>query len=235
MTDLSARVVLVTGAAGALGQAVAAAYAEAGARLALVDIAGERLRELYGEDTEDRRLYAADITDAQAVAALVGQVVDQFGGLQVLANIAGGFAMGPPVQDTDTATWDRMMDLNARSVFNLCRAAIPHMLDGGWGRVVNVSARAVERGKGRMGPYCASKAAVLTLTESVAAENWHTPVNVNCILPGTIDTPQNRADMPDADHAKWVAPADLAAVVLFLSSEAARAVNGAAVPVYGQS
>lgn len=234
MNDLSGRVALVTGAAGALGQAVAAAFGEAGARLALVDINGERLRDLYGEDTSKRRLYAVDITDAQGVASLVGQVVDHFGGLQVLANIAGGFTMGPPIQDTDTATWDRMLDLNARSVFNLCRAAIPHMLDGGWGRVVNVSARAVERGKGRMGPYCASKAAVLTLTESIAAENWHTPVNVNCILPGTIDTPQNRADMPDADFSLWVPPGDLAAVVLFLASDAARAVNGAAVPVYGQ-
>jgi NAD(P)-dependent dehydrogenase (short-subunit alcohol dehydrogenase family) len=127
------------------------------------------------------------------------------------------------------------MDLNARSVFNTCRRVIPNMLDNGGGRIVNVSARAAEQGKGRMGPYCASKAAVLTLTESLAAENKFNNININCILPGTIDTPQNREAMPDADFGKWVPPAALADVVMFLASDAARCVTGAAIPVYGQS
>jgi NAD(P)-dependent dehydrogenase (short-subunit alcohol dehydrogenase family) len=109
------------------------------------------------------------------------------------------------------------------------------MLENGGGRIINVSARAANEGKVRMGPYCASKAAVKTLTESLAAENKYDNINVNCILPGTIDTPQNRNDMPDANFDKWVPPAALADVVLFLASDAARCVTGAAIPVYGQS
>jgi NAD(P)-dependent dehydrogenase (short-subunit alcohol dehydrogenase family) len=158
-----------------------------------------------------------------------------FGHIDVLANIAGGFTMGPLIQETSDRDWDFMMNLNARSVFNTCRSAIPIMLQHGHGRVINVSARAAEQGKGKMGPYCASKAAVRTLTESLAAENKFNNINVNCILPGTIDTTQNRADMPDADFSKWVPPAALADVVLFLASDAARCVTGAAIPVYGQS
>jgi NAD(P)-dependent dehydrogenase (short-subunit alcohol dehydrogenase family) len=128
-----------------------------------------------------------------------------------------------------------MMDLNARTAFNCCRAIVPHMLAHGGGRIVNVSARAATEGKARMAPYCASKAAVITLTQSLAAEHKHSAINVNCILPGTIDTPQNREAMPDEDHSKWVPPAALADVILFLASDAARCVTGAAVPVYGQS
>jgi len=127
------------------------------------------------------------------------------------------------------------MDLNARTVFNCSRAVIPHMLATGGGKIVNVSARAATEGKGRMAPYCASKAAVITLTESMAAEHKHNGINVNCILPGTVDTPQNREAMPDQDHGRWVPTAALADVILFLASDAARCVTGAAVPVYGQS
>jgi NAD(P)-dependent dehydrogenase (short-subunit alcohol dehydrogenase family) len=120
-------------------------------------------------------------------------------------------------------------------VFNTCRAVVPHMLRQGGGRIVNVSARAALEGKARMGPYCASKAAVVTLTETLAAEHRDHGITANCILPGTIDTPQNRASMPDADFSRWVAPAALADVVVFLASDAARAISGAAIPVYGRS
>jgi NAD(P)-dependent dehydrogenase (short-subunit alcohol dehydrogenase family) len=128
-----------------------------------------------------------------------------------------------------------MMDLNARTVFNCCRAVVPHLLSAGGGRIVNVSARAALRGVGTMGPYCASKAAVITLTEALSEELKDSGINVNCILPGTVDTPQNRTSMPDQDHARWVPLDALADVILFLSSDAARAVTGAAVPVYGRS
>jgi NAD(P)-dependent dehydrogenase (short-subunit alcohol dehydrogenase family) len=128
-----------------------------------------------------------------------------------------------------------MMDLNARTVFNTTRAIVPHMLEQGEGKIVNVSARAATLGKGHMAPYCASKAAVITLTESLAAEYGDGGINVNCILPGTVDTPQNRDAMPDQDHSRWVPPAALADVILFLASDAARCISGAAVPVYGRS
>ena len=127
------------------------------------------------------------------------------------------------------------MNLNARSMFYASKAVVPHMLEQGGGSIISVSARAATEGKGKMGPYCASKAAVITLTESLAAEQKYNGINVNCILPGTIDTPQNRGDMPDADYSKWVPPEALADVIVFLASDAARCVTGAAIPVYGQS
>jgi NAD(P)-dependent dehydrogenase (short-subunit alcohol dehydrogenase family) len=237
MSEFEGKVVMVTGAAGNLGAAVAARFAALGARLALLDHSAERL----GRTRDDldlpspTLLLPTDLTSTDSVASAADRTVAQLGRVDVLANIAGGFTMGPALHETDDEDWDLMMQLNVRSVFNTCRAIVPHMLRQGGGRIINVSARAALEGKARMGPYCASKAAVLTLTESLAAEHKLAGINVNCILPGTIDTPQNRAAMPDADFSRWVPPAALADVIVFLSSEASRAVTGAAIPVYGQS
>jgi len=237
MSEFDGKVVMVTGAAGNLGAALAARFAALGSRLALLDRSAERLERARDElDLPSSTvLLPSDLTAADSVAAAVEKAVTRLGGIDVLANIAGGFTMGPPLHETPDSDWDLMMELNVRSVFNTCRAVIPHMLRQGSGRIVNVSARAALEGKARMGPYCASKAAVLTLTESLAAEHRLDGINVNCILPGTVDTPQNRAAMPDADFSRWVPPAALADVVVFLASEASRAVTGAAIPVYGQS
>ena len=237
MSEFDGKVVMVTGAAGNLGAALAARFAALGSRLALLDRSAERLERARDElDLPSSTvLLPSDLTAADSVAAAVEKAVTKLGGIDVLANIAGGFTMGPPLYETPDSDWDLMMELNVRSVFNTCRAVIPHMLRQGSGRIVNVSARAALEGKARMGPYCASKAAVPTLTESLAAEHRLDGINVNCILPGTVDTPQNRAAMPDADFSRWVPPAALADVVVFLASEASRAVTGAAIPVYGQS
>jgi NAD(P)-dependent dehydrogenase (short-subunit alcohol dehydrogenase family) len=237
MSEFDGKVVMVTGAAGNLGAGLAARFAALGSRLALLDRSAERLERARDElDLPSSTvLLPSDLTAADSVAAAVEKAVTKLGGIDVLANIAGGFTMGPPLHETPDSDWDLMMALNVRSVFNTCRAVIPHMLRQGSGRIVNVSARAALEGKARMGPYCASKAAVLTLTESLAAEHRLDGINVNCILPGTIDTPQNRAAMPDADHSRWVPAAALADVIVFLASEASRAVTGAAIPVYGQS
>jgi len=234
MFDFSGKVALVTGAAGNLGQAAAAAFGQAGARLVLADVAADRLGELYGESGQ-RLLLPVNLTDEASVRGMADQAVAHFGRIDVLANIAGGFRMGPPLHETPVETWEFMMDLNARSVFLASRAVLPQMVKQGHGRIVSVAARAATHPKGRMAPYCASKAAVITLTESMAAEHKLDDINANCILPGTVDTPQNRADMPDADFSTWVPPAALADVILFLASDAARAVNGAAIPVYGRS
>jgi len=237
MSEFEGKVVMVTGAAGNLGAAVAASFAALGARLALLDHSAERL----GRTRDDldlpspTLLLPTDLTSTDSVAAAADRTVAQLGRVDVLANIAGGFTMGPALHETDDEDWDLMMRLNARSVFNTCRAIVPHMLRQGAGRIINVSARAALEGKARMGPYCASKAAVLTLTESLAAEHRLDGINVNCILPGTIDTPQNRAAMPEADFSRWAPPAAKADVVVFLASEASRAVTGAAIPVYGRS
>jgi len=237
MSEFEDRVALITGAAGNLGSALCTALAGRGARLALVDISGDALARVAAElpAGTDAATYATDLTDPQSVIRTVDAARAHFGRIDLLANIAGGFTMGPLLQETDDDTWNLMMDLNARSVFNMCRAVMPIMRDAGRGRVVNVSARAALSGKGHMGPYCASKAAVITLTETLAAETKHAGITVNCILPGTVGTPQNRAAMPDQDHATWVPAAALADVILFLASDAARCVTGAAIPVFGRS
>jgi len=237
LSEFNQSVVVITGAAGNLGRAVAQSFAAQGAHLALLDrnTAGidDTIAACQGQASA--RAFPIDLIDPASVGQCIDDVLDAFGRVDILANIAGGFTMGPTVPETSDRDWDFMMNLNARSVFNMCRRVIPTMHDNGGGRIINVSARAAEQGKARMGPYCASKAAVLTLTESLAAENRFDNINVNCILPGTIDTPQNREAMPDADFDRWVPPAALADVVLFLASDAARCVTGAAIPVYGQS
>jgi len=143
--------------------------------------------------------------------------------------------MGEAVHETRDATWDFLLDLNARSIIHTARAVVPGMVARGEGRIVNVAAHAALRGTAGMGAYCASKSAVMRLTESMAAELRERGINVNCVMPTIIDTPENRRDMPDADPARWVAPADLAEVIRFLASPAARAVHGAALPVTGLS
>ena len=223
------KVCLVTGAAGNLGRAVAAAFAAAGASLLLMDHQVEHLRSAYGSEGEGKRFALADLRDAQSVARALpaGTRID------VLCNIAGGFRMGQAVHETTDETWDLMLGLNAKSVVNCARAVVPGMLAAGQGKIVNVAALAGLSGKANMGAYIASKSAVIRLTESMSAELRDKGINVNCILPSTIDTPQNRADMPKADPRRWVKPEALADVVLFLASDAARAIHGAAIPVNG--
>ena len=237
MSEFANRTVIVTGAAGNLGEAVAQVFALQGANIALVDIDADGLAETSARLPDGTRTTTipTNLLDADSVASMAQTVKDELGGCDYLANIAGGFTMGPKLYESSDRDWDFMMGLNAKSVFNTCRAVIPQMLEKGSGRIVNVSARAAKEGKAKMAPYCASKAAVITLTESMAAEHKFDGINVNCILPGTIDTPQNRADMPDADFDNWVPPAALADVVAFLCSDAARCVTGAAVPVFGKS
>jgi NAD(P)-dependent dehydrogenase (short-subunit alcohol dehydrogenase family) len=237
MSEFDHQTIIITGAAGNLGTAVARSFAVAGANIALVDIDEERLLEAQArlpQGTESV-VIPTNLIEPESVAMMAGKVMEYFGQIDILANIAGGFTMGPLIHETEDKDWDFMMDLNVRSVFNCCRAIIPAMLKNDGGKIINISARAAREGKAKMGPYCASKAAVITLTETLSAENRDKDINVNCILPGTIDTPRNREDMPDADHSKWVPPQALADVIQFLASDAARCVTGAAIPVYGKS
>ncbi|WP_295882011.1 SDR family NAD(P)-dependent oxidoreductase [uncultured Thiohalocapsa sp.] len=237
MSEFQGQVAVVTGAAGNLGTALCRRLAEAGASIALLDRDAEAMAQQQAQlpQATDAASFTVDLLDPASVQGTVEAVHKRFGRIDLLANVAGGFAMGPPLDETDDATWDLMLDLNARSVFHMARAVLPLMRAAGYGRIVNVAARAALQGQGNMGPYCASKAAVVSLTESLAAETKALDINVNCILPGTVDTPQNRAAMPDKDHDSWVPTDALADVMLFLASPAARCVSGAAVPVYGRS
>ena len=235
--DLREKVAVVTGATGNLGRTLCRTLLDRGAKVALIGRNSATLESLQAElGARDRTAgFEIDLREANAVQSGVDRIVEQFGGIHILVNAAGGFRMGPPLHETADEDWEAMMDINARSVFTSCKAVIPHMLAAGGGQIVNVSARAAKQGKGRMGPYCASKAAVVALTESLAEEHRDTGIRVNCILPGTIDTPQNRAAMPDADYRCWVSPEALSDVVLFLLSDASRAIQGASIPVYGRS
>lgn len=231
--DFTGRTVMITGAAGHLGRAVAAAFAERGASLVLVDRTREALEKAFGGEDERRLFVPTNLLEPREVEAAAAEALLRFEHLDVLCNIAGGFRMGEAVHETSDATWDFLFDLNARTLLHACRAVVPHLIERGRGAVVNVGAFSALKGAANTGAYVASKAAVIRLTESMSLELRELGINVNCVLPTTLDTPDNRAAMPDADPSRWVAPADLAAVIVFLASDAARAVHGAAVPVTG--
>jgi NAD(P)-dependent dehydrogenase (short-subunit alcohol dehydrogenase family) len=223
--------VFVTGANGNLGRAVAEAFAAKGANLVLVARRRETLDQLFGP-ADARRLHAAaDLLDQAAVDAAVREALARFGRIDVLCNVTGGFRMGDPVHMTSDADWNFLFDINARTMLHAVRAVVPAMLAAGGGKIVSVAAAAAQKGVAQMGAYVASKSAVIRLTEAMAAELRERNINVNCVLPTIIDTPENRAAMPKADPSRWVAPADLANVIVFLASEQARAIHGAAIPV----
>jgi NAD(P)-dependent dehydrogenase (short-subunit alcohol dehydrogenase family) len=159
----------------------------------------------------------------------------RFGRIDALLNIAGGFVWEKFADAANAGAWDRMFAINLKTALNASRAALPKLLESGDGRIVNVGAQTAVRASEGMGAYAASKAAVHRLTESLADELKLRGVTVNAVLPSIIDTPANRADMPNADFSRWVSPADLAAVILFLASDEARAVTGALIPVTGRA
>ena len=236
MDAFTDRVVIVTGAAGNLGSAVARAFRAAGARLVLVDRAPDRMPVLFPDlaDSPDHYLAAGvDLTDADAAKGVVEETLRRLGRIDVLVHTVGGYRGGQPVHETDLETWQFLFDLNVRTALTVTRAVVPVMVAQGAGRIIYVAARAGLEGGKNMAAYSAAKSALIRLTESLAAELRGTGVTVNCVLPSTIDTPQNRAAMPKADPARWVKPEAIADVILFLASDAARAVHGAAIPVYG--
>jgi NAD(P)-dependent dehydrogenase (short-subunit alcohol dehydrogenase family) len=237
MFDFAEQVVVVTGGAGNLGAAVARAFYRAGARVAVVDRRRETTAEVLGSDVPEGEFcayVAGNLLDEHSVAEMVATIHERFGRIDVLINTAGGYRAGAPLHETPTETWEFVMNLNARTVFFMSRAVIPRMLAGGRGKIVNVAARAALAGTANAGPYVASKMAVIRLTEAMADELGQRGINVNCVLPGRMDTPPNRAEQPDADFSKWVRPESMADVILFLASDLARDINGAAVPVYGR-
>ena len=232
MSAVNKRVV-ITGAVGALGAAVAQAFASSGARLALLDRATDPkdlLKTLPGQHTFTGGVDLSDPTQAQsaldAAAATLG------GGIDVLVNIAGAFRW-ETLSGGKLETWDFLYTVNLRTAVSACKAVLPH-LPAQQGRIINVGAAATARAGTGMGAYTASKAGVAKLTEALAEELKDKGITVNAVLPSIIDTPANRADMPNADFTRWVAPAALADVILFLASDAARAVTGASIPVLGR-
>jgi len=235
--DLRDRTFIVTGGTGGLGGAVTRELLSSGARVAVTWQHERSWRTLepevaaYGDDVAG---YRVDVTDAADVERGVRLIVDQFGPVHGLIHLAGGFDFAT-VEATTPELLDRMLDLNLRSAFHLSRAVAPHLRASGGGKLLFVSARAALKGTAGLGAYSASKAGLIALVQTLADEYRDAGIQANCVLPSIIDTPANRAAMPDADFSRWVAPAAIARVLCFLASSDADVISGAAIPVYGRA
>ena len=237
MTTLEDKVVVITGAAGNLGRAVADSAHEAGGKTVLVDRSQARLQSRFVSFSSDSNVLLCggiDLTSEDDIRRLVESTIKRFGRIDGLVNTAGGFRGGPAVYEEELSTWDLMMTMNLRTTLLMCRAVIPTMLSQSCGAIVNVAAGAALAGSAGLAAYSASKVAVMRLAESLSNEVKLKGIRVNTVLPGTIDTPENREAMPDADTSSWVKPADIANVIAFLVSDSANAVTGASIPVFGR-
>lgn len=221
--DLDGKSILITGAAGALGGAVANAASDLGGRLTLVDLKAPPVQH------KDERWLEINLCEHAAVRDAFAAIPR----IDVLMHVAGGFDMGSAAYELGSDEWDRMFRMNVESLRNVLSEVAPKMIAARKGSIVTVGAQSALKGLGGMSAYCASKSGVMRLTESLSAELKGFGVNVNCVLPSIIDTPANRASMPNADPDLWVNPRDLAQVMCFLASDAARAMHGALVPVSG--
>jgi NAD(P)-dependent dehydrogenase (short-subunit alcohol dehydrogenase family) len=238
--SLSGKVAVVTGGTGALGRVVAKILLSQGARVVstyrreemqseLVEYVGELAKTLTGVQ--------ADVTKENSVQALFRRVIERHGRVDILLNLVGTYRGGNDIADTKESDWNFMMEVNLKSAFLCSKAALPHMMAQNYGRIVNVASRtaAERRLRSKGGAYAVSKAAVIVLTETIAEEVKKYDINVNCIMPSTIDTLDNRRSRPDADFSKWAKPEEIAKVVLFLLSEDSKAISGASIPVYGKA
>lgn len=238
MFDFTNKVVMITGAIGNLGSVLARSFQTSHAKLALVDRGKDRLKQTFPDmvDSPDYLLInCADLMNENEVEVSVAEAFQHFKRIDVLVNTVGGFRAGKMLHETPVEMLDFMINLNAKAVFIACQQVIPKMLEGGSGKIINLAARPGLESRAGMAAYSASKSAVFRFTESMAAELKDLGINVNCVIPGTIDTQPNRQAMREADFSKWVKPESLADVILFLASDSARDIHGAAIPVYGRS
>jgi NAD(P)-dependent dehydrogenase (short-subunit alcohol dehydrogenase family) len=238
MSDFSDRVVVVTGTTGNLGTAVARKFMVSGAKMGFLERSPDKIKKIFPETViapDQFLVQQVDVTNPDTMEEAANELLRKFGCIDILVNTVGGYRAGAPLHQTPLDTLDFMLNLNARSVFVSCQAFIPSMIENNYGKIVNISARPGLRGVRNAAAYSASKSAVIRLTESMSSELKHKGINVNCVLPGTIDTPQNRQATPDADFNRWVSPEAIADVILFLASDVASAIHGAAIPVYGRS
>ncbi len=220
---LEGKKIIVTGGAGVLGSSVASIAEEQGAEVVLLDVVEKP------ETIVTCEYYPVDLLDLEAVETCFQQIGD----FDCLANIAGGFDMGPTVWESTEELWESMFSINVTTLRRVLSCAVPRMVQSGGGSIVNVGALGAIKASGNMGAYSAAKSTVMRLTESLSEEVKKQGINVNAVLPSLIDTPRNRAEMPDADFSEWVNPADLAKVICFLASDDSKAVHGALVPVAG--
>ncbi|MCB9098414.1 MAG: SDR family oxidoreductase [Anaerolineales bacterium] len=234
MVSVEDKITIISGASGGLGQTVSEMFYQAGAKVVLVGNTLDKVQEIANTMEPSRALpLAADLTAADGAEAVVGAVLDKFGRVDILLNLAGGFAGGTPIHESDDSDLDKMMALNLRTAYNMSRAAVKPMIEQQWGRIVNIASRDALQGRAKFSAYGISKAAVLRLTESMAAEVKPYNVIVNALIPTAIDTEANRKAMPNTDPNKWLKPATIAKTLLFLSSDDL-AIYGAGIPLEGK-
>jgi len=231
--DFSHKVVVVTGASGGLGPAVVRYFSERSAKVVALGQSEAKLAEKLPYPEVDHQV--CNLLHAEEVQSYISGIVNKNGRIDILVCVAGAFGMGTEVHQTPLTLWEKLNDLNVKTVLNICRAVIPVMEAQRSGKVITIGANAAQHGAPNMGAYCAAKSALMRLTEAMAMELRSKGINVNAVMPTIIDTPDNRQAMPTADPSKWVTPEDLAAVIGFLASDQAKAVHGALIPVTGLS
>lgn len=229
MNSLGGKVALITGAKGGLGAFVTRAFLETGATVAGVS------RSIKPSDFTSERFSAVpgELTSDEAARNVVAVVLEKLQRVDILVHLTGGFAGGTPVAETPEAVFDQMIDLNLRSAFLISRAVLPHMRERGSGRIIAIGSRAAVEGNAGAGVYSASKAALIALMRAIAAENQDRGISANVIVPGTMDTPSNRAAMPQAAFSKWVQPSQIASLLVAISSDSLSQMSGAVLPIYG--
>jgi NAD(P)-dependent dehydrogenase (short-subunit alcohol dehydrogenase family) len=231
--DFSGKVVLITGGTGALGRAVAQAFGTSNATTVVTYIIDEEREDVKSKIKTIAELVKADITKEDQAKKLVSHVIKTYDRIDVLVNVVGGYLGGKTVAELDETEWDKMMSMNLKSAFLISKHVIPLMVAAKHGKIVHISSRTGLKSDGYDSAYSASKSGLIRLVESISEEVKEHNINVNCILPSTIDTEANRNAMPNSDFSKWVKTEDLANLVLFLCSDEAKVINGAAIPAYG--
>jgi NAD(P)-dependent dehydrogenase (short-subunit alcohol dehydrogenase family) len=226
--QLQDKVVVVTGAFGQLGRAVVQEVLAQGGRTALLDV-------VVGEPPAGTRAWKVDLASLPDARRVLVQVAEHFGRIDALVNVAGGFRFQTLDQSEDLSEWTALQAINLQTCVTACKAVLPHLQQAGAGRIVNIGAMGALKGASGMGAYAASKAGVMRFTEALADELKLQDITVNAVLPSIIDTPQNRADMPKANFERWVKAEEIARVIAFLLSDAAKVVTGALVPVTGKT
>ena len=223
------RVALITGAKGGLGSFVIQRFLATGAAV----VGASRSISQRDFPLPNFAALPMDFTKAAEVRGAVGSIIDRYGRLDVLVHVLGGFAGGTSVAETEDATWEQMRDLNLTSAFYVLRAAIPHLRKSGAGRIVAIGSLAAAEPHAGLGAYVTFKSALVSLVRTVALENRDAGLTANVVLPGTMDTPTNRKAMPGADFSKWLKPAEVADLVLWLADERAAHITGTAIPIDG--
>lgn len=232
--DFSKKVVLITGGTGALGGMLVKKFLSSGA-VTISSFHNEQEAERLKIENSKVELIELDMLQEEQLLKKIPQLVKKFGTIDVLVNVVGGYLGGKSTNDLSETEWDKMMNLNLKSAFLISKHVIPVMVSGNGGNIVHISSRTGQKSDGGDSAYAASKAGLIRFVESAAQEFKDSGININCILPTTIDTDANRKAMPNADFSKWLSTEDLANVILFLCSSGARVINGSAIPTYGLS